>query len=95
MKLDDQTKQALVSWCDAVRNSVERCHIEYKALQGTVANLKSESLEGIYKKIVKVFCPDVEDVANYTFEIHRCFINGTLHEVMNKMDTFYAQYSKQ
>lgn|SRR4030043_1318123 len=95
IRLDDQLKNALISWSDAVRNSVERCHISYKALLGTVAKLKSDDLDQYYDKIIKMFCPDVEDVAKYTFEIHRCFIQGTLHEVLNKMDTFYEQYTKQ
>ena len=95
MQMDEQLKQALVSWSDAVRNSVERCHISYKALLDTVAKLKSENLDAYYEKIIAIFCPDVEDVAKYTFEIHKCFIQGTLHEVLNKMDSFYEQYTKQ
>lgn len=95
IRLDDQLKQALVSWSDSVRNSVERCHISYRALLGTVAKIKSENLDQYYENIIKIFCPDVEDVAKYTFEIHRCFIQGTLHEVLNKMDAYYEQYTKQ
>src|SRR4030042_5576619 len=95
MMIDDQLKQALVSWSDEVRNSVERCQISYKALLGTVAKLKTDSLDEHYEKIIKIFTPDVEDVAKYTFEIHKCFIQGTLHEVLNKMDNYYEQYTKQ
>lgn len=97
MKIDTQLKDALIQWSDAVRNSVERCHISYMALQGTVAKLKSESekLEGLYKKIMEMFCPNIADVSDYTFEIHRCFIQATLHEVLNKMDAFYENYTKQ
>ncbi len=93
-KIDEQLKQALITWSDAVRNSVERCHISYKALLDTVSHLKSGTLDTYYEKIIKLFCPDVEDVAKYTFEVHKCFIQGTLHEVLNKMDHFYEQYSK-
>lgn len=95
LKIDDQLKQSLISWSDAVRGSVERCQISYSALIDTIPNLRSENLDGIYKNIISLSCPDVEEVAKYTFEIHKCFIKGTLHETLNKMDNFYEQSSKQ
>ncbi len=91
---DDPTRAALIQWADAVRNSVERCQISYSALITTIPTMKSEKLTEQYTKIIKGFCPDVNIVAEFTFEIHRCFIAGTLHEIMNRMDEFYQQYIK-
>lgn len=93
-KVDDQTKAALIQWADSVRNNVERCQISYNALTGTLPKIKSDKLQKYYEDIVKLFCPDVKIVADYTFEIHKCFIAATLHEIMNKMDEFYQQYTK-
>lgn len=93
-QVDDPTRAALIQWADAVRNSIERCHISYNALITTIPAMKSENLQGQYEKIINVFCPDVNIVADFTFEIHRVFIAGTLHEIMNRMDEFYQQYTK-
>lgn len=94
-KLDEQTKNALIQWSDAVRNSVERSHIAHAALASTIPKMQSNKLQGLYEKIINLFCPDVNAVAEYTFEIHRCFIAGTLHEIINRMDEFYQQYIKR
>lgn len=116
--IDEQTKNALIQWSDSVRNSVERCHISYKALIGTFPNIESKKitaiaiddatnessestkesstiLDKLYEEIIKYFCADVNKVAEYTFEIHRCFIKCTLHEIMNKMNEFYQQYTQK
>lgn len=92
--VDDSTKAALIQWSDAVRTSVERCYISYTALVTTIPSMNSKELQGLYKSIIEQFCPAVKTVADFTFEIHRCFIAGTLHEIMNKMDEFYNQYTK-
>lgn len=92
--VDDQTKAAVILWADAVRSSVERSQISHAALLQTFPAMKSETLQKHYEAIIKVFCPDVKVVADYTFEVHRCFIAGTLHQIMNKMDEFYKDYTK-
>lgn len=93
LKISEELNQGLINWSDSVRNSVERCHISYKALVGTIPNLKSDQLDTLFDKIKNIFSPDVDDVEKYTFEVHKCFVQATLHEVLNKMDSLYE--SKQ
>lgn len=94
IQMTDELKQALVGWSDSVRDIVESCHISYNSLVGTVAKLKSESLDAYYEKIIAGFCPDVEDVRKYAFEINRCFVQGTLHETLDKINRYYEQHNE-
>lgn len=88
-KMDEELRNGLFNWSDNVRDNVESSFISYNALIGTIANLKSEKLEGYYKNIKEIFSPQLEDVENYTLEIHKCFVKSTLYELLTKINITY------
>jgi len=93
---DEKMKDAIVSWCDNIRHNVERCHISIDALSDSIIEIKEDApnLTDLYEKIVNSFAPNLADVKEYTFQINKTFIRGTLEKHLNKMETFYNQFTK-
>jgi len=93
--LDEQLKNAVISWSDQVRHCVERCQIAATALKQIEPSLETKTLDIEYEKIIKSFAPDLENVSNYTFEINKIFVKGTIEKILNKMENFYEQFSSK
>jgi hypothetical protein len=89
----DELKSAFILWSDSVRHKVERCQVSAESLKQIFPDIDIKELTDRYKKIMKLFTPDIEDVAFYTFEINKIFVKGTIEKIMNKMDKFYEQFS--
>lgn len=94
-KLDDQIKNAVIQWSDSVRHNVERCQIAAVAIAQVIPEVDTKQLDGYYEKIIDQFAPDIETVSLYTFEINKTFVKGTIEKILNKMETFYAQFTEK
>lgn len=94
-RLDDQLKNAVIQWSDSVRGNVERCQIAATAIHEAISEIDTTNLVEPYEKIIQQFTPDLEDVSKYTFEINKIFVKGTIEKVLNKMETFYEQFTKK
>lgn len=106
---DDKMKNAVILWSDSIRGNVERCHISAVALsestfmmniadrsskkEGTEETEKPDTLETLYEKIISQFSPDLKDVSEYVFEINKLFVKNTIDKILNKMETFYDQFT--
>lgn len=95
LKTDDQMKNALIQWSDSVRHNVDRCHIAASALSEVIKELDVKPLKETYMRIINQFTPDLEDVSYYTFEMNKIFVKGTIERVLNKMESFYEQFTKK
>lgn len=93
--LKDDMKNAVIQWSDSVRHNVERCQIAAVALEQAIPEIETKKLTEIYPKIMTLFTPNLEDVSEYTFEINKVFVKGTIEKVLNKMETFYEQFTKK
>jgi len=93
--LNDEMKNAVIQWSDSVRHNVERCQIAAEAIHQAIPELKVETLKKPYEKIIDTFSPDIIDVSTYTFEINKTFVKGTIEKILNKMETFYEQFTKE
>lgn len=93
--LNDEMKNAVIQWSDSVRHNVERCQIAAEAIHQAIPELKVETLKKPYEKIIDTFSPDIVDVSTYTFEINKTFVKGTIEKILNKMETFYEQFTKE
>ena len=93
--LDDDMKNAVIQWSDSVRHNVERCQIAAEALQEAIGDLETKELRKLYETIINQFSPDIDSVSLYTFEINKIFVKGTIEKILNKMETFYAQFTKE
>lgn len=91
--LTDEMKNSVIAWSDEVRTNVERCQISAEAIQQINKDIKTENLRKHYEKIIETFAPDLEDVSKYTFEINKIFVKGTIEKILNKMESFYDQFS--
>lgn len=93
--LSDDLKNAVILWSDSVRHNVERCQIAAEAIQESIEGLDTTDLKGNYEKIMKQFAPDIDIVSQYTFEINKVFVKGTIEKILNKMENFYAQFTEK
>lgn len=93
--LKDDMKNAVIQWSDSVRHNVERCQIAAEALQGAIPEIKTDGLTKDYDKIMSLFTLDLDVVSNYTFEVNKVFVKGTIEKVLNKMESFYEQFVKK
>lgn len=93
--LNEEMKNAVIQWSDSVRHNVERCQIAAKAIEDIVEGMDTKKLTGYYEKIIDIFSPDIKDVSLYTFEINKLFVKGTIEKILNKMENFYAQFTKE
>ena len=91
--LDEKLKSAIVTWSDSVRHNVERCQIAVKSLTESLDYKDTEKIDQLYEKIVNQFAPDLKDVQEYAFEINKIFVKNTLDKLLNKMETFYEQFT--
>ena len=93
--LDNDMKNAVIQWSDSVRHNVERCQISAEAIKEVIEELELKNLKEYYDKIIEQFAPDIDTVSLYTFEINKIFVKGTIEKILNKMETFYAQFTKE
>ena len=92
-RVDEKMKDAVIQWSDSVRHNVERCQISAVALSTTIKEMNTTSLDESYKNIIQQFAPDLKDVSNYVFEINKIFVNSTIDKLLNKMESFYEQFT--
>lgn len=94
-KIDKDLQHNLISWSDSVRQNVERCQIAAVALAEAIPELETDDLNNSYEQIINNFSPCIEEVSKYAFNINKTFVKGTIERILNKMETFYEQFTKK
>lgn len=88
--IPEELRISIINASNNLRMWVIRCQLKAEAMADLIPALKNDDLRPIYDQAVVSSIMNFKDAESYCFQIHRCYADGTLKDVLFNVN----EYSK-